>query len=425
MARILIAEDDRRISSFLEKGLKASGFSTVVADDGERAQSLGRSDQFDLLILDMGLPEREGLSVLRELRSRGKKMPVLVLTGRRDRDAAMCLEHGADDYMTKPFEFVELLARVRARLRPSGDEDATALHAGPVRLDLRTRRATVGDRTVDLTAREFALLETLLRHADHVLSRQQLLSHVWGYSFEPDTNVVNVYINALRKKLGAHVIETVRGAGYRLPGSAGTSAAPAPPPPAGPLDDEPDGRPAPTTPAARRPLNGHARPAGRGPTAFAIVMLTDIVDSTAQQVAVGERAWRQLIDRHDRVAHESITRRGGRIVKRMGAGLLATLSEPSAALESAVELVAAMADAELPVRAGMHAGVIEMADDGDVRGMTVNIAARVQAHAEPHEILVSRTIRDLLLDGPFTFVDRGEHELKGLDNAWRVYAATR
>ncbi|MGH2451004.1 MAG: response regulator transcription factor [Candidatus Limnocylindria bacterium] len=218
MARILIAEDDPRISSFLEKGLKASGFSTVVADDGELAQALGLTQDFDLLILDLGLPEQEGLLVLQELRSRGKKLPVLVLTGRRDRDAATCLEHGADDYMTKPFEFAELLARVRARLRGNGTEEATVLHAGPVRLDLKTRRATVGEKTEHLTAREFALLETLLRHADQVLSREQLLSHVWGYSFDPGTNVVNVYVNALRKKLGADVIETVRGAGYRLRG---------------------------------------------------------------------------------------------------------------------------------------------------------------------------------------------------------------
>lgn len=218
MARILIAEDDARISAFLEKGLRASGHSTVIVDDGVRAQALGLTDEFDLLILDIGLREQEGLVVLQELRSRGRELPVLVLTGRSDRDAAMCLEYGADDYMPKPFEFAELLARVRARLRRNGHEEAAVLRAGSVRLDLKTRRATVGDRTVDLTTREFALLETLLRHADQVLSREQLLSHVWGYSFEPGSNVVNVYVNALRNKLGADVIETVRGAGYRLRG---------------------------------------------------------------------------------------------------------------------------------------------------------------------------------------------------------------
>jgi DNA-binding response OmpR family regulator len=218
MARILIAEDDPRISAFVEKGLRANGFSTVLVDDGERAQQLGLSGDFDLLLLDMGLPKREGLDVLRELRARGSKLPVLVLTGRSERDVVMCLEAGADDYMTKPFQFGELLARIRTRVRSAGTKEEYVLRAGDVRLDLRTRRAEVGGKAVDLTAREFAVLETLLRHAEQVLSREQLLSHVWGYYFDPGTNLVNVYVNALRKKLGPGVIETVRGIGYRLSG---------------------------------------------------------------------------------------------------------------------------------------------------------------------------------------------------------------
>jgi DNA-binding response OmpR family regulator len=225
MARILIAEDDPLIASFVEKGLRANGFTTFLAEDGEKAQRLGLTDEFDLLILDMGLPEREGFLVLRELRARGKKIPILVLTGRREHDVVMCLEAGADDYMTKPFHFDELLARVQTRLRKTGTEQPHVLSAGDVRLDLKTRRATVGDRTVDLTTREFLLLETLLRHAGQVLSREQLLSHVWGYFFEPTTNVVNVYISSLRKKLGADVIESVRGVGYRLRSRAAHSAA--------------------------------------------------------------------------------------------------------------------------------------------------------------------------------------------------------
>jgi DNA-binding response OmpR family regulator len=218
VSRILIAEDDPLIGAFLEKGLRAHGFTTFLADDGERAQRLSLTDEFDLLILDMGLPEREGLHVLQELRARGKTIPVLVLTGRRERDAVMCLEAGADDYMTKPFHFEELLARVRTQLRSRGTEQQFVLRAGDVRLDLKSRRATVHERTVELTAREFSLLETLLRHAGQVLSREQLLSHVWGYSFDPSTNLVNVYVNSLRKKLGRDVIETVRGVGYRLRG---------------------------------------------------------------------------------------------------------------------------------------------------------------------------------------------------------------
>jgi DNA-binding response OmpR family regulator len=216
--RILIAEDDPLIGSFLEKGFRANGFTTFLTGDGEQAQALGLSDEFDLLLLDMGLNSRDGFHVLQELRMRGKTLPILVLTGRRERDVVMCLEGGADDYMTKPFHFDELLARVKTRLRTMGTQEADVLSAGEVRLDLKTRRASVGEKAVDLTAREFALLETLIRHADNVLSREQLLSHVWGYSFDPTTNLVNVYVNSLRKKLGADIIQTVRGVGYRLRG---------------------------------------------------------------------------------------------------------------------------------------------------------------------------------------------------------------
>jgi DNA-binding response OmpR family regulator len=218
MARILIAEDDPLIGTFIESGLRAAGFATLHVDDGDEAQRLGMTDEFDLLILDMGLPEREGFQVLRELRARGKRFPILVLTGRPERDVVACLEAGADDFMTKPFHFNELLARVQTRLRAAGTKPPEILTAGHVRLDLRTRRVTVGDRTLDLTAREFSLLETLIRNADRVLSREQLLSHVWGYLAEPGANVVNVYVNSLRKKLGAEVIETVRGVGYRVSG---------------------------------------------------------------------------------------------------------------------------------------------------------------------------------------------------------------
>jgi DNA-binding response OmpR family regulator len=216
VARILIAEDDPLVASFVEKGLRANGFSTFLARDGGQAQHLALTDEFDLLILDMGLPEHEGFHVLQELRARGKKLPVLVLTGRSERDVVMCLKAGADDYMTKPFHFEELIARVRTRLRTIGTEEVDVLSAGDLRLDLKTRRATLHERTVELTSREFALLELLIRHAGQVLSREQVLSQVWGHAIEPGTNVVNVYVNALRRKLGPEVIETIRGAGYRL-----------------------------------------------------------------------------------------------------------------------------------------------------------------------------------------------------------------
>ena len=216
MARILIAEDDPLIGQMLEKGLRKNGSLDLSRDDGQKAQSLSLTDEFDLLILDMGLPLREGFEVLQDLRSRGKTLPVLVLTGRSEQDVVMCLKAGADDYMRKPFRFDELLARVETRLRSNDTAEPDVLKAGHVRLDLRSRTTTVSGRAVELTARELALLETLLRHAGQVLSRGQLLSTVWGYSFDPTSNVVDVYVDSLRKKLGEDAIETVRGAGYRL-----------------------------------------------------------------------------------------------------------------------------------------------------------------------------------------------------------------
>ena len=217
MARILIAEDETRIASFLDKGLRANGFSTTIVDDGLIAAALARDTDFDLLILDLGLPRLHGLEVLRTLRARGERLPVVILTARDELDTTVAgFAGGADDYVTKPFRFEELLARIRVRLRADSTEEATLLRCGGVTLDLRTRRASVGDRTVELTAREFALAETFLRHPDQVLSREQLLSHVWGYDFDPESNIVDVYVRYLRKKLGDGAIETVRGMGYRL-----------------------------------------------------------------------------------------------------------------------------------------------------------------------------------------------------------------
>jgi len=217
MSRILIAEDEVRIASFLEKGLRANGFTTTVASDGHEAIALAGSASFDLLILDLGLPGRDGFDVLGELRGRGSKIPVVILTARDSvRDTVAGLEGGADDYITKPFSFEELLARVRLRLRGERAPEETVLEAGGATLDLRTRRLAVGDVSADLSAREFALAEMFFRHPGQVLSREQLLSHVWGYDFDPRSNVVDVYVGYLRRKLGKDRIASVRGMGYRL-----------------------------------------------------------------------------------------------------------------------------------------------------------------------------------------------------------------
>ena len=218
MPKILIAEDDPRIAGVLEKALGAHGFGTFVADNGSMAQDLSMTGEFDLLILDMGLPEHDGFHVLQELRWRGKKLPVLVLTGRSDRDVVACLEAGADDYMRKPFDVDEVIARVQARLRePSSVDRSQVLRVAELTLDLRSKRAHRGDRTADLTGREFGVLLMLVRHAGQILSRRQLLSETWGDGFDTTSNVVDVCVNGLRNKLGPDVIETVRGAGYRLP----------------------------------------------------------------------------------------------------------------------------------------------------------------------------------------------------------------
>ncbi|SFP37090.1 DNA-binding response regulator, OmpR family, contains REC and winged-helix (wHTH) domain [Geodermatophilus dictyosporus] len=217
MSRVLIAEDEPRIAAFVEKGLRANGFATAVVGDGLTALDRARSGEFDLVVLDIGLPVLDGFAVLRALRAERCSVPVIVLTARDSvQDTVAGLEGGADDYVPKPFRFEELLARVRLRLAGARQGEVTVLSVGDLSLDLRTRRASVGGRTVDLSAREFALAETFLRHPGQVLAREQLLSHVWGYDFDPGSNVVDVYVRYLRRKLGAERIETVRGMGYRL-----------------------------------------------------------------------------------------------------------------------------------------------------------------------------------------------------------------
>ena len=217
MSRILIAEDEERITSFLEKGLRANGFSTAVVGDGEEALNLARSGTFDLLILDLGLPGKTGLEVLNELRGEGQSLPVVILTARDSvSDTVVGLEGGADDYITKPFRFDELLARVRVRLRDARATEPTVLQVGEAALDLRTRQAIVEGFALDLSKREFALAEVFFRHPGQVLAREQLLSHVWGYDYDPGSNIIDVYVGYLRKKLGKNRITSVRGMGYRL-----------------------------------------------------------------------------------------------------------------------------------------------------------------------------------------------------------------
>lgn len=220
MSHILIAEDSDRISSFVEKGLRAAGYLTTIADNGETALLLARSGAFDLVILDIGLPRLSGFDVLQRLRDENNEVPVIVLTARdavRDRVAG--LEGGANDYMTKPFEFAELLARVKLRIKDvdSGPEPVgDTIEAAGLVLDIRNRRLSGDEFIADLTSREFSVMELLMLNAGNVLSREQILDRVWGYGHDPSSNVVEVFIRTIRRKIGEGRIETVRGLGYRL-----------------------------------------------------------------------------------------------------------------------------------------------------------------------------------------------------------------
>jgi DNA-binding response OmpR family regulator len=216
---ILIVEDEKRISSFIEKGLAAAGYSPTVVENGLDALDYVATGSFDLVLLDVGLPGLDGFEVLSRLRTRGETMPIIMLTARTSVDDTVAgLDGGANDYLPKPFKFDELVARIRLRLRESTQQTVveSVLAYGEVTLDLKTRRVSVGGRSLDLSAREFALAEQFLRHPEQVLSREQLLSRVWGFDFDPGSNVVDVYVRYLRAKIGADRIETVRGMGYRL-----------------------------------------------------------------------------------------------------------------------------------------------------------------------------------------------------------------
>ncbi|GGA61898.1 DNA-binding response regulator [Pseudoclavibacter endophyticus] len=219
MSHVLIVEDEERIRSFIAKGLKAAGFATSAVATGLEGLDLGASGDIDLIVLDVGLPDIDGFEVLRELRGMGVSVPVIMLTARTSlEDTVAGLTGGADDYVPKPFRFEELLARIRLRLR-TDDAPASApmrLTVGSLTLDLGTRRATVDGSQVDLSAREFALAVEFMRHPGQVLSREQLLASVWGFDFDPGSNVVDVYVRYLRRKLGTERFETVRGMGYRL-----------------------------------------------------------------------------------------------------------------------------------------------------------------------------------------------------------------
>jgi DNA-binding response OmpR family regulator len=216
--RILVIEDEPRILGFLKVGLEAEGFAVDAAENGASGLALALTEAYELVVLDLQLPQLDGLQLLEDLHRRRPELPVLILSARNDLPTKLrSFQLGANDYLSKPFSFDELVARVRVQLRHGTSEAASTVTAGGLELDLARRRARVNETVTDLSDREFRLLYHLVAHAGEVVSRERLLSEVWGYSFDPGSNVVDVCVRRLRKKLGpASPIQTVRHAGYRL-----------------------------------------------------------------------------------------------------------------------------------------------------------------------------------------------------------------
>jgi DNA-binding response OmpR family regulator len=219
--RVLIVEDDPAIVRFLERGLAAHGHQPISADNGQDGVLMAADESVDFVLLDIMLPSMDGQEVLRRIRARRPGLPVLMLTARDEvSDKVSALDGGADDYLTKPFDLEELLARMRALVRRADQPQASRIEMGNLKMDLRSHRVWRGQKSVELSSREFALLEYFVRHSGQVLSRQQILSAVWDYAFDPGSNVVDVYVSYLRNKLDRRgepsLISTVRGAGYRF-----------------------------------------------------------------------------------------------------------------------------------------------------------------------------------------------------------------
>jgi len=227
--RLLIAEDDCALASFVKKGLEAEHYATDVSADGEQARAMATELDYDLVVLDLNLPRLDGISILRYLRTRKPSLPIMVLTGRnRVEDRVQALDLGADDYLGKPFSFSELSARIRALLRRCHMPAESVLVVDDLKLDRVERRVERAGRRIDLTSKEFALLEYLMRNAGRRITRAMIIEHVWNLSFDTCTNIVDVYVNYLRRKVDdgfpKRLIHTIRGVGYELSSHSGETA---------------------------------------------------------------------------------------------------------------------------------------------------------------------------------------------------------
>ena len=218
---VLVVEDEKQVAGLIQKGLEEQGFHVEISHDGAEAHGLASTREYDVIVLDIMLPGRDGLSILRSLRKQRNPVPVILLTARSELDERIeGLDMGADDYLTKPFYVEELISRIHAVTRRAGENQLSVLQAGDLSVNLISREVMRGSRAIRLTAREFGVLEYLMRAPGRVFTRTQLIEHVWGYDFDPNTNLVDVYIQRVRKKIGVEgeedLIETVRGVGYRF-----------------------------------------------------------------------------------------------------------------------------------------------------------------------------------------------------------------
>lgn len=221
--RILIVEDEKKIADFVKRGLKEEGYAVDAAYDGENGLFLAKTNNYDLILLDLMLPKLDGITICKKLREAKIASPIIMLTAKDAvREKVIGLDAGADDYLTKPFAFEELLARIRAILRKKGVKEATKLEAGDLSLDLHTHKVTRSGKEIELTAKEYALLEYLMRNSGAIVTRTMISEHVWDIDFDTFTNVIDVYINYLRNKIDTghskKLIQTVRGRGYILKG---------------------------------------------------------------------------------------------------------------------------------------------------------------------------------------------------------------
>ncbi|TRO81820.1 response regulator [Desulfuromonas acetexigens] len=219
--RILVVEDEKKVASFIKRGLEEEGFLVDVAYDGEEGRYMAETNPYDLILMDVMLPKKDGLTVVRELREKGMSAPVLCLTAKDTVDDIVSgLDSGSDDYLTKPFAFAELLARVRALLRRGGQDRGAEILFADLRLDPVAHKVWRSNKEIDLTAKEYALLEYFMRNPNQTLTRTMIAEHVWDYTFDSFTNIIDVYVNYLRKKVDKDfdkkLIHTVRGAGYVL-----------------------------------------------------------------------------------------------------------------------------------------------------------------------------------------------------------------